>query len=1067
MARLESNNPWKGLNFYVEGEILYGRDNEIESLSQYIINNTQTVLYGKSGIGKSSILNAGIFPIARRHGLFPVPIRLDHGKNNSYIEQIRTAILKSGAEIHEILPPISKEHESLWEFFHRNIFFDKDGKRAQLLIVLDQFEEFFTLQQVEKTKRAFFDELADLINDITPLYVVNANKTKVTSSSHDAVEVSGNLDSLDIEIDLGETENAENTRSYLPKTEHHFVFTLREDFLSYLERYTAYIPEMKSNRYPLMPINEEQAADIIMKPQNGLIEKSVADLIIQKVTGKGDFTLDGIPEIEVDAAVLSLYLSRLFIKKGDQATITAELVNQFSDDIIKDFYVESVADLPPTDIEEIEDQLLTYDGRRNNVSRGDLIREGVEESTLKTLVEDRKLLRQFSYQDDIRVEFMHDILCPIVDERINQREAARRQAEEQRAQEEKQRKLLEEEQRKREAIEAKAKAERERLEEEARQQRRKNKIRMTIAISLLLVAGLTWLLFYIYNVREFHESYASFTSKGGWPVGIGKKLTPADREQMPVYYQLVRKGYNKKNTRVNVVNWNKELTTNVFDESPLVSLHETDGSDEFARRFALMQQQTAYWIFTPDNEGHVSRKVAYDIHDKELYAIHYFRSDQWLWGNFIDSNGQTLRVRDNGADRLRLSISNGYCSGYMFFNESGVPAANGKGAFGYRYELDEEGRVLSEQPLDIFGDIAGQATTYEEFDAYGRWIKSNIGTAEWSNQLVVTQIGGVIDSMKFNTRGNVIRRLPLGYGIIEIPSHLPDSAMPYRMERRTSEQGRYTVAYFAGNSSDDVNLPTTTTTELGTYHMMVVDTTFEDGLKKVTTEYFDLNHQLAQAGFDYNRDVAYYNENGEMPKHIMYMNDDIRYAYLNEYKGGIIVAQSVMGVDGTAIRCPQWDNNGLCYYKMRLVQDVFGNNVAIAGVNEFGEESLITFNEFIYDITLVPSGNMTKLERNRTSVLHGRQSFRESIRPIESNEHVEYIHIMDKNGSWYQAGVRDGDLKVSEKDGTLKVARPNIAGNTYDILEFHPQSGATGADKPYTVYFTQKEMERYNNAINR
>ena len=46
-----SNNPWKGLNFYVEGEVLYGRDREIESLSQYIINNTQTVLYGKSGIG--------------------------------------------------------------------------------------------------------------------------------------------------------------------------------------------------------------------------------------------------------------------------------------------------------------------------------------------------------------------------------------------------------------------------------------------------------------------------------------------------------------------------------------------------------------------------------------------------------------------------------------------------------------------------------------------------------------------------------------------------------------------------------------------------------------------------------------------------------------------------------------------------------------------------------------------------------------------------------------------------------------------------------------------------------
>ena len=121
-----NNNPWKGLNFYVEGEILYGRNREIESLSQYIINNTQTVLYGKSGIGKSSILNAGIFPIARQHGLLPVPIRLDHGSGATYIEQIKTAIIRSGAEIHEILPAIDEKTESLWEFFHRNIFFNKE-----------------------------------------------------------------------------------------------------------------------------------------------------------------------------------------------------------------------------------------------------------------------------------------------------------------------------------------------------------------------------------------------------------------------------------------------------------------------------------------------------------------------------------------------------------------------------------------------------------------------------------------------------------------------------------------------------------------------------------------------------------------------------------------------------------------------------------------------------------------------------------------------------------------------------------------------------------------------------
>ena len=88
-------NPWKGLNFYLEGEKLYGRDNEIQSLAQYVINNTQTVLYGRSGIGKSSIINAGIFPVARREGLYPISIRLKHDVEASYVTQVQSTFLSS------------------------------------------------------------------------------------------------------------------------------------------------------------------------------------------------------------------------------------------------------------------------------------------------------------------------------------------------------------------------------------------------------------------------------------------------------------------------------------------------------------------------------------------------------------------------------------------------------------------------------------------------------------------------------------------------------------------------------------------------------------------------------------------------------------------------------------------------------------------------------------------------------------------------------------------------------------------------------------------------------------
>ena len=71
-------NPWLGLKAYDEGTILYGRNEDTINLAQLVFYNTDAVLYGKSGIGKSSLLNANLLPRARHRGLEPIFIRLDH-----------------------------------------------------------------------------------------------------------------------------------------------------------------------------------------------------------------------------------------------------------------------------------------------------------------------------------------------------------------------------------------------------------------------------------------------------------------------------------------------------------------------------------------------------------------------------------------------------------------------------------------------------------------------------------------------------------------------------------------------------------------------------------------------------------------------------------------------------------------------------------------------------------------------------------------------------------------------------------------------------------------------------
>ena len=1113
----DNTNPWKGLNFYKEGEIIYGRNREIESLSHYIINNTQTVLYGKSGIGKSSILNAGIYPIARQNGLIPVGIRLDHNTSVSYLQQIKNAVANSGVDIHELLPVISESDETLWEYLHRNIFFNKDGNRTQLLLVFDQFEEIFTLQKNENKKRAFFEELADLLNDVTPLYIVNANNSQNLTKDSNAKEVEGSLDDIDIDIDI-EKATTDSDSKYLQKIDYHVVFTLREDFLSFLERYTKFIPVMKSNRYALLPLNEEQAAEIITKPKPGLVSVDVAKLIIQKVTGRIDFSLGDVPEIEVDAAILSLYLSRIYIKKKDSdSTITTELVNQFSDDIIKDFYEESVANIPVEEIERIEDRLLTYDGRRNNVSKNDLVSEGVSERVLDILVDEKKLLRQFSYQNDIRVEFMHDILCPVVDARISMREEARRKEEERLKQEEEKEKYILEERAKREQIEKEAEAEKTRLREETIRIKKRNRRRFLAIGFFLAFLALGSTGYWFWYEKEYRACFASFTTKDGWPIGIGKELKDDnDKKQMPVFYQLVRKGYKSKNTRVNVLNNHKDIARNKFKESPLVGLYETDGEDEKAKEFAVLQRQTAYWIYTPDNDGNILRKTAYAPDGKELYAVQYFRSSAFtggndseislkkqFWANYVDKDGKSMRVRDNGADRVRiLNDSTGFVVGYQFYSETGTPQPNDVGAYGYRYKLGKDGRCLEKNPVDAFGDLlVDKGITYEKFDEYGRWTSIRGGEALYGRDLVIFSMTDRTDSLKFSDQGELSyrsesrndgRRRTFQYekgkivsaclykssnsgtvlvysriilpkrdkNIIETQVYWADSITKYRIKRETFKKDQTIIAYYKGNTPDSINEPLSITTKDGQYHKIVSDTIQENELTKVTVNYLDEKGNPATSCI-FNRDVSHYNSNHEMIKHYVYKDNILLYSYLNEYEDGQIVSQSVIGVDGTRIRFAQWDKYNMCYYKMRLIYNFSNTLVAIKGVNEFGEVSLITVGDYEYILNTVPSYEMRQ-EGNETDI-YGIQVYSLQTPLVDKSKKVEYIHIIDKNGSWYKAGLKDGDLIVNDNN-PFTIARAQPDKNTYEIKTLRVQDGQSGAEH-YAVYFTEKEYSRYTNAL--
>ena len=221
------DNPWLGLESYQENQIIYGRNKEIEELSQCVLNNNETVLYGKSGIGKSSIINAGILPIVRAHGYFPIVVRLDHSNKHSYIKQL-SDLIEKGAHVSEctIAKPI--EEQLLWEYFHTHRFNKTKEEKSKLVVIFDQFEEIFTLQNNAAIKGQFFKELGDVLNNVMPKGLIESYPIETTNSQSSTTKlesVSGFADMADLFSTLAINVNTSTSKYILSEHgTHPFVF---------------------------------------------------------------------------------------------------------------------------------------------------------------------------------------------------------------------------------------------------------------------------------------------------------------------------------------------------------------------------------------------------------------------------------------------------------------------------------------------------------------------------------------------------------------------------------------------------------------------------------------------------------------------------------------------------------------------------------------------------------------------------------------------------------------------------------------------------------------------------
>ena len=292
---VDSENPWPGLAAFREADqfFFHGRETAVDELTRMVLRARLSVLHGVSGLGKTSVLRAGLFPRLRREHVLPIYIRLAHSEDTPPpIQQVRDAIARS-ARSAAVEAPASRGDETLWEYFHRRDaqFWDARNRIVTPLLVFDQFEELFTLGRASAMRRArtgaFVAELSDLVE------------------GRPAAHVRARLE--------GDPEEA--LRYSMSDQPCKVLLSLREDFLPDLAELRSSMPAITDTMYRLRPMTIDEGLRVVEVGGGQLVDHAVAERIVEFVASARSDSASEHAEAVVEPALLSVFCRELNNKR--------------------------------------------------------------------------------------------------------------------------------------------------------------------------------------------------------------------------------------------------------------------------------------------------------------------------------------------------------------------------------------------------------------------------------------------------------------------------------------------------------------------------------------------------------------------------------------------------------------------------------------------------------------------------------------------------------------------------------------------------------------------------------
>ncbi|MBV8253412.1 MAG: hypothetical protein JO154_12460 [Chitinophaga sp.] len=347
-------------------ELFFGREDDISLLGNLIKLNTVTVLFGRSGIGKSSLIEAGLCPLFEK----PVPqpsnsipeestiiaksfkiikirymVNTDIEKSSSLVAQLITQ-LQNYLEDSPLFMPALKlptEEISAWQLF-KSLQWKYHDEFAGILLIMDQFEQIFnaTANEISQLNTA----IAEIVYNRPP--AVFAEPFQKLIDEELAPNKKSLLDNEAGEFQLNLLQNGLRL---------HFLLGIRSDKLYQLDDLGTVIPDIFRNRYHLKRLPVEKLKHVICSPATAqgpylsrpfLIDEDVIKTIESFLTVR---VKNRRPEIKIETFLLQIVCQHLEDQAicRQEANKTVELqVNDVSNlkDISKNYYLQIFKNRP-------------------------------------------------------------------------------------------------------------------------------------------------------------------------------------------------------------------------------------------------------------------------------------------------------------------------------------------------------------------------------------------------------------------------------------------------------------------------------------------------------------------------------------------------------------------------------------------------------------------------------------------------------------------------------------------------------------------------------------------------